>query len=95
MVFQASAIRRLLHEVRDVERKVLLMTATLATSHPLTSPFMADALVKVAARVVTEAVFHLAKPVPTNVDAALNVCCSVVTLATFHALRSAFIPAAP
>jgi hypothetical protein len=44
---------------------------------------------KVLLRVVTDAISHDFKPVPSNMAARPNVPSSVVTLATFHPLKSA------
>jgi hypothetical protein len=74
----------------DAPLNVFDSVVTLPTFHALRSEFIA-VLTKVFSRVVTEAVFHEAKPVPTNLDAPKNVQYSVVTLVTFHALRSEFI----
>ena len=75
--FQASAILRLLHEVKDrTESKV-----PIVVEQDMENP-MDD---------ITFATSHDAKPAPMNVDALENVLLSVVTLATFHLLRSEFI----
>ena len=60
LLFHASAIRRLLHDVMDVaERKVLLMLVTLAMFHVgKPAPANLDALVNVYDSVVTLATFH-------------------------------------
>ena len=61
LLFHASAIRRLLHDVMDVaERNVLLMLVTLAMFHvgkPV--PVNLDAPLNVFASVSTLATFHL------------------------------------
>jgi hypothetical protein len=63
----------------------------LATFHVDKPAFISTEPSKVWYRVVTEAVFHLDKPVPTNFDAPLKVLLSVVTLSMFHSRKSAVI----
>jgi hypothetical protein len=68
---------------------------TLATFHFVKSEFISTAPSKVSYRVVTEAVIHLDKPIPTNFDAPPNARYSDVTLATFHVSKFEFIALAP
>jgi hypothetical protein len=79
----------------DARLNVLYISVTLSTFHAPRSEFISPALKKVPARLVTEAVSHLDKPIPVNFDASRNVLSIVLTLSTFHALRSEFISPAP
>ena len=85
LLFQASAIRRLLHEAMDVaEVKVLLMVATFAMFHVgKPSPANLDAPRNVSSSIVTLATFHLLRsefisPAKVKVD------CRVVTEVVSH-----------
>ena len=53
----------------DAPSNVFSIVFTLFTFHPVRSPFIATALEKVLRRVVTAAVFHDSKPVPSNFSA--------------------------
>jgi hypothetical protein len=85
LLFQASAIRRLLHEVMDVaEKKVETIVFTLAMSHVgKPAPANLDALRNVYCSVVTLATFHPLRSEFIS-TAILKVFCRVVTEVVSH-----------
>jgi len=89
LLFQASAILRLLQEVRAMAlRKVLVTDFTLLTFHRSTPvPVKEDAPKKVPYKLLTEDVIHALTSL-LNAAASEKVDCMLVTEDVFHALTS-------